>query len=209
MTYAPETIKAARTFLIANIPGLKGDTVGIVGDTSHAATGTSYHLGKNQLASGSYSVVESSRDRNGLTDAAAALDIGEFSVKRGGRTHTLRTFSVWLVAECKAGSADTRDIREVIYSADGRTVKRWDRLGRRTAGDSSHRYHTHISYFRDSEKRHKTGLFRRYLTEVGILEDEVPEAQFIAAVTKALATGAGQKALGDRAAQIGRLLADT
>ncbi len=186
MTYAPDTLLVARRLLIDTVPGLTGAEVGIVGDGPHAATGSSYHLGKSQLRSDSYSIVESSRDRNGLTDAAAALDIGEFSFTRNGKTHNLRTFSAWLVAQCKAGTADTKDIREVIYSTDGTTVKRWDRLGRRSIGDSSHRWHTHISYFRDSEKRDKAGLFRRYLTETGLLEDEVTEAELIAAVTKAL-----------------------
>ncbi|MEV6344117.1 hypothetical protein [Actinoplanes sp. NPDC051851] len=172
MTYAPDTLQDARTFLITTVPGLSGAAVGIVGDTSHAATGTSYHLGEDDLADTAYSIIESSRDKNGLTDAASALDVGWFSVKAGGKTHTLRTFSAWLVAECEAGAADTRDIREVIYTLDGKTVKRWDRLGRRTSGDSSHLYHTHISYFRDSEKRDKTALFRRYLTEIGLLEDD-------------------------------------
>ena len=186
MTYAPDTLIAARRLLIDTVPGLTGAEVGIVGDTAHAATGTSYHLGKDQLATSSYSIVESPRDRNGLTNAASGLDIGEFAFTRRGKTHNLRTFSAWLVGECKAGAADTKDIREVIYSLDGQTVKRWDRLGRRSTGDSSHRWHTHISYFRDSEKRDKTGLFRRYMTETGLLEDEVTEAELVAAVTKAL-----------------------
>lgn len=170
MTYAPAELLTARALLIETVPGLGGDEVGIVGDTAHAATGSSYHLGKNQLAADSYSIVESSRDRNGLTDAASALDIGEFSFSAGGRTHNLRTFSAWLVAECKAGGEGTADIREVIHSTDGRTVKRWDRLGRRSTGDSSHRWHTHISYFRDSEKRDKTALFERYLAETGLIK---------------------------------------
>ncbi|WP_157751705.1 hypothetical protein [Actinoplanes derwentensis] len=172
MTYAPPTILAARTFLLDGVPGLTPAEVGIVGDTGHANTGTSYHLGKKQLAANAYSIIESPRDRNGLTDAAAGLDIGDFSFKVRGKTHTLRTFSAWLVAACKAGTADTKDIREVIYSTDGKNVRRWDRLGRRTTGDSSHLFHTHLSYFRDSEKKGKTALFRRYLTETGLLKDE-------------------------------------
>lgn len=170
MTYAPQTLLAARTLLIEKVPGLTGAEVGIVGDGPHAATGNSYHLGRSQLSSGSYSITESSRDRNGLTDAAAALDIGEFSFERGGKTHNLKTFSGWLVAQCQAGAADTKDIREVIYSTDGRTVRRWDRLGHRTTGDSSHTFHTHISYFRDSEKRDKTALFLRYFAQAGLTQ---------------------------------------
>jgi hypothetical protein len=172
-SFAPDSLKAARLLLLAKLNGLTSAEVGIVGDTAHAATGSSYHLGKSNLRSDSYSIVESSRDRNGLTDAASALDVGEFSHRAGGRTHTLRTFSAWLVAQCQANTPDTRDIREVIYSPDGSTVRRWDRLGKRASGDSSHTFHTHISYFRDSENRDKTALFRRYLIETGI-EDDMP-----------------------------------
>lgn len=172
-TYAPDPLQDARRLLLAHLPGLASAEVGIVGDQPHAATGNSYHLGKGQLVSSSYSIVESSRDRNGLSNAASAMDIGDFAVTVAGKRHTLQTFSVWLVAQCKAGTADTRDIREVIYSPDGSTVRRWDRLGIRSTGDSSHQWHTHISYFRDSESRDKTGLFRRYLTEIGLLEDPV------------------------------------
>jgi hypothetical protein len=188
MTYAPDTLIAARRLLVDTVPGLTGAEVGIVGDTGHAANASSYHLGKDQLRGFSYSIVESSRDRNGLTNAASALDIGEFQFSRGGKTHTLHTFSAWLVAQCEARTADTRDIREVIYSTDGQTVRRWDRLGLRSTGDGSHRWHTHISYFRDSEKKDKAGLFRRYLTETGLLEAEVTEAELVAAVIKGLKT---------------------
>jgi hypothetical protein len=179
-TEAPDTIRAARLFLLEHLDihenssayptDLDPAEVGIVGDQPHAATGSSYHLGRGQLRSDSYSIVESSRDRNGLSAAASAMDIGDFAVTVQGARHTLRSFSGWLVVQCRAGTPDTADIREVIYSLDGATVKRWDRLGRRATGDDSHRWHTHISYFRDSEKRDKTGLFRRYLTEIGLLK---------------------------------------
>lgn len=176
MSYAPANLKAARAFYIATLKtgGYTIDplAVGIVGDDSHANAGTSYHLGDDALKSTAYSIVESSRDRNGLTDAAAAVDYGAFSLTAGGKSHNLRTFSAWLVAQCKAGTADTADIREVIYSLDGSTVKRWDRLSIRSTGDSSHTTHTHVSYFRDSENRSQTALLKRYFTEIGVLEDE-------------------------------------
>src|SRR5690606_6657845 len=74
---------------------------------------------------------------------------------------------------------DTKDIREVIYSLDGKNVKRWDRLKRRTSGDSSHTFHTHISYFRDSETRDKTALFARYLNGDGMeIKDKVKVPQW-------------------------------
>lgn len=173
MTYAPTSLQQARTLLITTIPGLSGAAVGIVGSTGHAATGTSYHLGADQLKKSAYSLVESPRDRSRVSDAAAALDIGEFSFTVRNTINTLRSFSWWLVDQCRRDAPDTRDIREVIWSPDGKTVRRWDRLERRTTGDDSHRWHTHISYFRDSENRDKAGLFRRYLVETGLLEDDV------------------------------------
>ena len=63
-----------------------------------------------------------------------------------------------------------RDLREIIYSPDGKVVRRWDRLGKRSSGDDSHLWHTHFSFFRDSTKadRDQTPLFRRYLTGIGL-----------------------------------------
>lgn len=166
MSFAPATLSSARNLWLGEIPPMNPLSMGIVGDDSHAASGTSYHLGKDALLSTAYSIVESSRDRNGLSNAASALDIGNFSISRGGKTHTLRTFSVWLVGQCEAGTPDTADIREVIYSPDGQVVKRWDRLKKRTTGPSSHLTHTHVSYFRDSESRDKTALYRRYFATI-------------------------------------------
>lgn len=177
MTTAPACLMEVRALLrdYLHIPPL---ALGVVGDTSHAEGGDSYHLGADQIRARNgrdrYSVDESARDRNGLTNDATALDIGEFSVRVDGKAHNLQTFCVWLIAQCRAGTADTRDIREVIYSPDGNVVKRWDRLGRRTSGDGSHKTHTHISWFRDAIKagRDQTPVFRRYLTEIGLLAGE-------------------------------------
>jgi hypothetical protein len=180
VTRAPENLMAVRRLLLNHLntdpdrvrtDDLESAEVGIVGDAAHRG---GYHCGSNRVINNDYSVVESSRDRDGLTDFASALDVGMFRVQSAGRTHTLFTFSVWLVEQCRAGTADTRDIREVIYSPDGRIVRRWDRLGRRTSGDSSHLWHTHISFFRDSTKagRDLTPVFRRYLIHIGLIESE-------------------------------------
>jgi hypothetical protein len=159
MTYAPASIKAAQVYLRAQT-GLPWVSLGIIGDEAHRG---GYHCGwdRRRIVKGvlsDYAWTESTRDSGHRTDAASALDIGKFT--KGNKN--LRTFSVWLVQQCKAGTADTKDIREVIYSPDGKTVKRWDRLGKRTSGDDSHLDHTHISYHRDSEARDKVGLFKRY-----------------------------------------------
>jgi hypothetical protein len=171
MTTAPPMLLKARTLLLDYLP-LDPAAVGIVGDPSHIG---GYHCGRDRVrrdASGNitdYSVVESTRDRNGLSDYAAALDIGMFSAHSAGRTWTLRDFSIWLVTECRNGIADTLDIREVIYSPDGIVVRRWDRLGRRTSGDSSHLTHTHISEFRDALGRRMPALMTRWLTHIGLI----------------------------------------
>ncbi|WP_431943748.1 hypothetical protein [Micromonospora marina] len=183
MTSAPANLLAVRNLLLTYLnvdknavraDDLEPAEVGIVGDVNHRG---GYHCGSDRVVRNDYSVVESSRDRSGLTLYASALDVGMFSVRSGGGTHNLRTFSTWMVAQCAANAADTRDIREIIYSPDGRTVRRWDRLGRRTGGDSSHLFHTHFSFFRDSTKagRDQTPLFRRYLTAIGMIAVVKPE----------------------------------
>ncbi|RLP93030.1 hypothetical protein EAD89_07180 [Micromonospora sp. BL4] len=190
MTRAPANLLAVRTLLLThldNAPGpddLEPAEVGIVGDPAHRG---GYHCGSDRVVTNDYSVVESPRDRAGLTLDAAALDVGGFEVRVDGRTHTLPSFSLWCVGQCAANAADTRDIREIIYSPDGSTVRRWDRLGRRSSGDSSHRWHTHFSFFRDAIKagRDQQPLFRRYLSSIGLLEEnDMTEAEIIAALRK-------------------------
>ncbi|MFC0003168.1 hypothetical protein [Micromonospora siamensis] len=183
MTTAPANLLAVRRLLLTHLnvdpdtvrpEDLEPAEVGIVGDPSHRG---GYHCGSDRVLPDDYSVVESPRDRNGLTLYASALDVGPFEVRSNGRTHDLRSFSNWLVAQCVADAPDTRDLREIIYSPDGKTVRRWDRLGKRTSGDSSHLYHTHFSFFRDSTKanRDQTPLFRRYLTSIGLIAPVKPE----------------------------------
>ena len=135
------------------------------------------------------------------------MDVGTFSVRSGGGTHNLRTFSTWMVAQCVANAADTRDIREIIYSPDGRTVRRWDRLGRRTSGDSSHLYHTHFSFFRDSTKagRDLTPLFRRYLTAIGMIATAKPEDDMEQTDRLIKDTGSKNRTVGDVLADLQNL----
>lgn len=171
MTFAPASILAVRKLIQVHVPQLTNVALGIVGSRST----TSYHLGRGDVAPSAYSVTESARDRNGLSEAASALDIGSFTITVKGKKWTLRDLSVWLVAECTAGAADTADIREIIYSPDGKVVKRWDRLKIRSSGDESHLTHTHISWFRDSEGRNKAGVFERWFKHIGAIEeDDVP-----------------------------------
>jgi hypothetical protein len=183
MTRAPTNLLALRTLLLRHLDvdpsdpdrdsDLNPNEVGIVGDPTHRG---GYHCGSDRVIPNDYSVVESPRDRDGLTLDAAAIDIGGFQIRSGGATHNLRTLSTWLVAQCRADTSDTQDIREIIYSPDGRVVLRWDRLGRRSTGDESHLWHTHISYFRDAIKagRDQRPLFTRYFTSIGLIDPPDP-----------------------------------
>jgi hypothetical protein len=125
--------------------------LGIIGNEDHYG---GYHCGVDRCDDDDYSIVESPRDASGLTLAASAIDIGQFS--------RLRALSAWLARECENGAPDTTDIREIIYSPDGVNVTRWDRLHVRDGGDISHLTHTHISFFRDSEFGNKTTVFERF-----------------------------------------------
>ena len=177
MTTAPTNLMAVRRLLLDHLddaPGpddLDPGEVGIVGNPAHRG---GYHCGSDRVVSRDYSVVESARDRTGLARWASALDVGTFKVTTKRGTFDLQHFSRWVVGQCEADAADTRDIREIIYSPDGKTVRRWDRLGKRTSGDSSHLFHTHFSFFRDAMKagRDQTPLFRRYLTTIGLIQDQ-------------------------------------
>lgn len=216
MTRAPDNLLAVRRLLLDHLDldptrsrptDLDPAEAGIVGDAAHVG---GYHCGSDRVRRvdgvvRDYSVTESSRDRAGLSEYASALDVGEFAVTVRGRTYDLRHFSAWLVSQCTAGAPDTRDIREVIWSPDGRTVRRWDRLGIRSTGDGTHRWHTHISYFRDATKAGQdlTPLYRRYLTTIGLIQaskgDDMPT------VSEIWGAGFGS---GDNRRTAGQLLAE-
>lgn len=155
MTYAPSDSLAIRREYMA-LTGTPGDSVGIVPDEAHRRDG-GYHCGNDDLAAigrllTDYSKRESERDRPG-TNGGAAIDFGlNWSTAAGGRNAAL-AFNRKLAADFLAGDPRLRDLREVIYTPDGRTVQRVDKLGKRSTGDSSHLYHTHLSFFRDSEGR--------------------------------------------------------
>lgn len=167
MSYAPDDLKAIQAYC-QRMTLQPWYALGIVGDATHNADG-GYHVGRDvMLTLGTapeqpgtdYSYAESDRDRRGLTDAASAFDLG-------GDFLRFREVTLSIVAACQRGDPRTRDVREVIYTRDGSTVQRWDRLGVRTSGDDSHLWHTHVSFFRDAEGRRADGdNFLGLLTEV-------------------------------------------
>jgi hypothetical protein len=133
-----------------------------------------------------YSYGESNRDRYGLTDAASAIDFAGASW-----WHDL---TLWLVGRCAAGAPGTEDIREIIYTPDFSVVRRWDRLGIRSSGDSSHLYHTHISFFRDAEGRRNgsfLNLIKSYFGEapaVASNKKELEGEEYMGQLPKGFAT---------------------
>lgn len=157
MSYAPRCLLDLAACWIKH----GGANLGIVGNAAHTS---GYHIGKDRLyAPGGLGDQDYSnlfaRDRAGLTDAASALDLGPGSLD-------LQAFTSWLFNQCMAGAPGTDQIREVIGSADGLQVFGWsavlpDQL-LPDYGDSSHLWHTHISYFRDTEYLEKVSLFDRY-----------------------------------------------
>lgn len=165
MSYAPTSLLNLRDYLKEHT-GLSAISLGIVGDSAHKS---GYHLGKDRIFSASgqgwndYSV-RTSRDKNGLTNAASAIDIGNFA--------GLRHLSIWLVRECQRNAPGTSDIREIIYSPDGDRVLRYDRnrgitsAPREGEADNSHRLHSHISWQRDSQSRDKIRVFKEFFEPV-------------------------------------------
>jgi hypothetical protein len=130
--------------------------------------GGGYHAGNDLLRmigkqDSDYSKRESDRDRPG-SDYGSAIDIGRFRVTLpNGRVVTNHDLTRWVLAEIAAGAPDTHWIREIIYSLDDRTVRRYDRLGIRSSGDDSHLSHEHYSSFRDDVlSPHIPALFRRF-----------------------------------------------
>jgi hypothetical protein len=179
MTFAPPTLRRLGNYWTDQ----GGVNLGIVGDAYHTA---GYHLGKDRiyapsgLGGADYSV-QLERDKNGLSDAAAAIDLGRLR----GSLEQLYTFSAWLVEQCQAKAPGTRDVREVIYSPDGSKVQRYSGVDGQIHtgpgnGDAGHLGHTHISYYRDSESRDKVGVFEPYF------EDDMAaqQARITAHVTK-------------------------
>lgn len=197
MTYSPQTWKDVRA-VFQKETGMPPVSLGI---QHYSVQGGGYHEGNDLLAEGGrlntdYSKRETDRDRPG-TDGANAIDIGWFDVNvlhsNGSvRRVTLITMNEWLLRNVNA--ADALWIREFIYTVDRTNVKRWDRLGVRTTGDSSHLTHTHVSGFRDNETTPKAGLFERFWSEmrgggsVGFIDDT--NAAALAFRVDALASGA-------------------
>jgi hypothetical protein len=192
MAFTPQTLRELRAALVA-WTGCPTENFSIARGCSPSRGFRGYHLGKDQIfgSQGSctgekwndYSV-KTARDKAGLSDARNAIDIqfNRNTLDRGA-AKLLREFSTWLVAQCQANAPGTADVREVIYSPDGTTVLRYDRergvksVPKAGEADKSHTWHTHVSFYRDSEARAKTPTFAGYFVTAPAPEPLQPEVQ--------------------------------
>lgn len=172
VTYAPDDLKAVQAYCQRQT-GQPWASLGIVHSTPQ---GGGYHEGQDLLAAAgrapgpdypdsdySYAdartVAPTPYGRDLATAATLAGDANAASAfDLGGAFPRFLELNNWLVGRCNAGDPRCRDIREVIYTPDGKVVRRWDATGQQdNAGDSSHLSHTHISFFRDSLGRRAGG----------------------------------------------------
>ena len=184
MTFAPKTLTDLMAYWVAQ----GGVNLGIVGDTAHLEKGTSYHLGKDDLIAGAYSA-RTARDKAGLTNAASACDLGRLD----GTLTDLWAFSRWFAQQCFDRKPGYRDVREVIFWSTVRDrVIGWSDLAPtewiNDYGDPSHKTHTHISFYRDSEFRDKRPLFKPYFPAAPVPAPEVDMPAFKAFATPKLVT---------------------
>lgn len=194
MTFAPKTIEDFAAYWVAQ----GGVNSGIVGNNVHC---NGYHLGKDRIygdcackptgkcvpgkRGNDYSVVDP-RDKAGLTNAASAIDLGRLDKS----LPKLWKFSEWLVAQVRANQPGTRDIKEIIFSPDGKRVFGFVRSrGLQSKlipdyGDRSHLWHTHISFYRDSEFRDKVGIISPYFEGEAVESFDTPEVPTQGTVAK-------------------------
>lgn len=169
MSYPDPALTTARNYLISK--GVPGESLGIVGDRAHAATG-GYHCGNDMLAevgrlNTDYSKRQSGRDRPG-SNAAMALDIGGIS------RAALAALVSFIIAEARAGRLP--DLREIMGPHPNGGIQFFDALGIRTGASPDHDWHAHLSFFRDSEGRNKAAVFQKYY---GDLPPEPPKPPVI------------------------------
>lgn len=138
MAYAPSAIQQLFAAVQARIPAAR--LGGIVGDQAHSF---GYHLARNELPAGDYSV-QLPPDRLGDAGAASALDVTlppDLMIACTRR----------LVAAAKARDPRLSALREFCGTTDGTTTHNYD-LASGYEGfnewDASHLWHIHLSIYR-------------------------------------------------------------
>jgi hypothetical protein len=161
MTSAPPDLLGLRSQL-QGITGLSAVQLGIVGDVAHAARG-GYHMAKPHVSAGSDYSTTLTRDRNGLSGYASALDIG-YKWPKGGSPAWLR-FNNTLAAQLRTNNI-LAAVRAINYSPDGKAKIRIDRqngFANQSTSDTVD-VHTHIEWYRDTEGNRSAGL--NYIAQI-------------------------------------------
>src|SRR4051794_38808555 len=120
MSFQPASLAALRSVWTS----VGGSFLGVVGSTTTHCGG--YHLGKDRIfgacackpngvcepgrGATDYSV-QTQRDKDGLSNAAMAIDLGPL----GGESGSEVALAKWLIGECQGGAPDTKDIRAINY----------------------------------------------------------------------------------------------
>lgn len=156
-TVAPTDLLNLRS-VIQSRTGLTADELGIVGNAQHIATG-GYHEGRSDLEAagrlGSDYSDRLTRDRDGLTESASAMDIG--SRWASGRDAWMR-FSALLAAHLISGDPDLSAVRAINYTSDHLGKVRIDREEGWKVEPSSDTDHTHVEWYRDTEGKRQASL---------------------------------------------------
>lgn len=137
---APNSILRLWGDIHAAIP--RAQLGGIVGDVAHSF---GYHLSRNDLGSGDYSV-QLGRDQRGASDCASALDVTL-------PPDLMLTCTSRLLTAAKAGDSRLHGLREFCGTTNGSNTHPYDlsngQDGPLDSWDSSHLWHIHLSFYRD------------------------------------------------------------
>lgn len=162
MTDSPSDLRAFRSTVLSITGITDGNSVGIVGDGAHQRTG-GYHEGKDVLvANGLWSTdysVRLTRDRNGCTNSASAIDVG-YQWPHGGNAAWVR-WNNSLASHLKSNDPKLSAIRAINYWNGSRKIRidreyGWSEQSTTDTVD----IHTHIEIYRDTEGSRQTTLDR-------------------------------------------------
>lgn len=193
MSIAPAKLVEAGNYLDGKA---RYSFLGIVGDGNHTY---GYHLGKDRLTAGDYSI-QWDRDKHGLSYAASAIDIGASS------SADLVKLCDWMVGQAKRGLRP--DTREIIGPQLNGRAYRWavddGWVGHIRSDGDDHETHIHESFFRDSEFKDKVQYYSPFFE--GDEDDMTPAELFAAQLPTGGSFGGAIKTLLDRTNYLANVL---
>lgn len=137
-TVAPAAMNQLLRDLCNEIPG--AEFGGIVGDKAHGRTG--YHISRQDVYPGDYSISQYAEDREGDSSHASAFDL---TIRNSA---TLQAVCRRLLAALKANDPRLAHVRAFNGTVNGSTALRWERSGAVSGTDDTHLWHAHVEVFR-------------------------------------------------------------